>query len=228
MFTFEKMINNVKSEWIPFILYNKNELTIIIHELNSYNCKIYPDCDNIFKALTYFQPQETKLIILGQDPYINEENCIPQACGLSFSIPQSHKKIPPSLVIIFKEIKNNYPDYEIPNNGCLERWCVEEKILLLNSSLTVESGKSNSHATLWYDITNKLISYISNINESTIFLLMGNFAQSKEKYIDNDKHKIFKTVHPSPLSAHKGFFGCNIFLSINKYCKDKNIDEIKW
>jgi len=228
MFSFDKMIKNIKSDWMPYILDNKDELYNIINELNNYNYKIYPNCDNIFKALSYFQPQETKLVILGQDPYINEENNIPQACGLSFSVPSSHTKIPPSLLNIFKEIKNNYPDYKIPNNGCLERWCYDEKILLLNSSLTVKYKKSNSHSKLWHNITNKLLSYISDTHDSTIFLLMGKFAKSKEKYIDNVKHKIFNITHPSPLSASKGFFGCNIFLSINKYCKDKNIDEIKW
>jgi len=227
MFSYERMIYNVKSEWMSFILDNKDELDNIINELNSYKYTIYPYCDNIFKALTYFQPNETKLVILGQDPYINSENDVPQACGLSFSVPSTHK-IPPSLLNIFKEIQNNYSNYEIPKNGCLERWCNDSKILLLNSSLTVESGKSNSHAKLWNNFTNKLISYISHVNESTIFLLMGNFAQSKEKYIDEDKHKIFKTIHPSPLSAYKGFFGCDVFLSINEYCKEKNIDEIKW
>ena len=113
----------------------------------------------------------------------------PQACGLSFSVPRIHKKIPPSLQNIFKEIKNSYSDYQIPSNGCLKRWAKKEKILLLNSALTVIEGKSNSHAKLWSNFTDNLIKFISENNDRTIFLLMGNFAINKEKLIDNNKHK---------------------------------------
>jgi uracil-DNA glycosylase len=169
---------------------------------------------------------------MGQDPYIGYEIInnikIPQACGLSFSVPKSHKKIPPSLQNIFKEIKNCYPDYEIPKHGSLKRWVKKEKILLLNAALTVIEGKSNSHAELWTSFTDKLIKYISEKNNKTIFLLMGNFAIKKEYLIDTKKHKVFRTVHPSPLSANRGFFGCNIFKIINEYLIENNQEPINW
>ena len=156
------------------------------------------------------------------------ENNIPQACGLSFSVPQSHKKIPPSLLNIYKEIKNCYPNVEIPINGSLEKWVTNEKILLLNSALTVEACKSNSHKLLWSKWTDKLLKFINDINDNTIFLLMSNFAINKSILIDENKHKIFTTVHPSPLSAFKGFIGCNVFKLINDYLKQNNKEEIKW
>jgi len=217
-------MNNINIGWKSFFDNNIDEINNILNQLNYDNQIIYPCKENIFRALFYFPPEEIKLIILGQDPYIKQD----QACGLSFSVPNTQKKIPPSLKNIFKEIKNSYPEYEIPKHGCLERWVKEEKILLLNSSLTVLEGKSNSHAKLWYSLTDKLIKYISENNNGTIFLLMGNFAINKENLIDQDKHKIFKTVHPSPLSANRGFFGCNVFKNINNYLRDNNQTEIIW
>ena len=197
---------------------------------------IYPNKDDIFRSLFYFGPADIKIVIIGQDPYISHQMIkitvdnkiinkkIPQAMGLSFSVPECHTKIPPSLKNIFKEIKNSYPDYEIPTHGSLKRWCEDEKILLLNSSLTVNEGKSNSHSELWKPLTDNLIKYISDKNNKTCFLLMGNFAQKKEILIDIKKHKIFKCIHPSPLSAHRGFLGCKIFKEINEYLEKK----IKW
>jgi len=222
------MMANIHNDWKEFI--NNNNINTILNNIDN-NETIYPNKNDILKSLKYFSPKETKLVILGQDPYIGFEIInnikIPQACGLAFSVPKEHKKIPPSLKNIFKEIKNSYPDYNIPNNGCLERWYLEEKILLLNCSLTVIEGKSNSHAKYWLDFTNKLIKYISEINDSTIFLLMGNYAIQKENLINN-KHKIFKTVHPSPLSAYNGFFGCNVFKQINDYLIENNKLPINW
>ena len=219
------ILNKINNGWIPFFEKNNTELTSILDCIDFDT--IYPSKNDIFRSLFYFPPNEIKLVILGQDPYISSENGIPQACGLSFSVPKIHKKIPPSLQNIFKEIKNSYPDYQIPGNGCLKRWVKKEKILLLNSALTVIKGKSNSHAKLWSNFTDNLIRFISENNDGTIFLLMGNFAINKEKLIDN-KHKIFKIVHPSPLSAHRGFFGCNIFKKINDYLETKEIEIINW
>jgi len=219
-------MNKIDSGWLPFFNKYSNDLNLILETIN-YNDKVYPPKDKLFRALFYFSPEEIKLVILGQDPYISSYDGIPQACGLSFSVPECHKLIPPSLKNIFKEIKNCYSDYEIPSNGCLERWASNEKILLLNASLTVNDGKSNSHAVIWSKFTDNLIRFISENNEGTIFLLMGNFAINKEKLI-SDKHKIFKTVHPSPLSAFRGFFGCKIFLKINEYLIENELEPIKW
>jgi uracil-DNA glycosylase len=211
------MDTNTHVDWHEFL--SSCELNKILEQIYVKDEIVYPEEKHIFKALKYFGPSEINLVIIGQDPYISYEihnnKKIPQAMGLAFSIPESHKKIPPSLKNIFKEIKNCYPDYEIPEHGSLKRWAKEEKILLLNASLTVIEGKSNSHAHLWKDFTDKLIEFVSNKNTGTNFLLMGSFAQQKEKLIDSNKHKIFKCVHPSPLSAYRGFFGSEIFKKIN-------------
>jgi len=234
-YNFDKVIKRVHPEWLDFFESNKDELILILNQVNK-DIKdgktIFPLPKDLLRTLYYFGPKDTKLVLLGQDPYINSEifsdKKVPQACGMSFGVPKAHKKIPPSLQNIFKEIKNCYPDFIIPNHGFLKRWIKQEKIILLNSALTVIESKSNSHQHIWTNFTDKLIKYISDTNQNTIFLLMGNFANSKSKLIDTNKHKIFTTVHPSPLSAHNGFFGCNVFLKINSYLVDKNISPIKW
>ncbi len=234
-FDYENVIGRINSEWLDFFEINKDELTSILSSINSdinNGLTIFPLEKDLFRTLFYFGPAETKLVLLGQDPYINSEMCLgkklPQACGMSFGVPKAHKKIPPSLVNIFKEIKNSYPDSIIPTHGFLKRWIRQENILLLNSALTVIESKSNSHQKLWSEFTDKLIKYISNKSSHTVFLLMGNFAIGKSKLIDTNKHKIFTTIHPSPLSAHNGFFGCGVFKNINDYLESKEIEPIKW
>jgi len=223
------ILKKVNKEWLPFFEDNKEEFDTIIAKLNTFEDRtIYPLPKNILRALFYHSPKDIKLFLLGQDPYISEENGIPQAMGLSFSVPKKHKKIPPSLKNIFKEIKNSYPDFNIPNHGLLKRWAREEKILLLNAALTVFQKESNSHAKLWEPFINKLIKWFCLINNGCIFLLMGNFAQSKKIFIDENKHKIFSSVHPSPLSAYNGFFGCNVFKNINDFLESKDKEIIKW
>jgi len=226
------MLQNINDGWKPFFEQNKKEFDDIISKIEEIRTTkiIYPSNNDIFRTLFYFPPEETKLVILGQDPYINEENNIPQACGLSFSVPESHKKIPPSLKNIYKEIKNCYPEIIIPNHGCLKKWVENEKIILLNCSLTVEKGKSNSHINLWEKFTDKLIKFISMKAPNAIYLLMGNFAINKiEQSLQLlNNINIFTTVHPSPLSAHRGFFGSMVFKKINDYLISKNITPIKW
>lgn len=234
-YDYEELIKRVEPGWIPFMEENKEDLQKILKQLNDFikeDYIIFPNPKYVFRTLFYFRPEETKLVLLGQDPYINSEidndKTIPQACGMSFSVPKVHKKIPPSLKNIFQEIKNSYPESKIPNNGYLKRWVKKEKILLLNSALTVFEGKSNSHQKIWSQFTDNLIKYISNNNPKTVFLLMGNFAIGKSKLIDSKKHKIFTTVHPSPLSAYNGFFGCGVFKNINDYLETQNLDPIIW
>jgi uracil-DNA glycosylase len=234
-FSYDSVIKRVHPEWLDFFESNKQDLIVILNLVNkdSKDGKtIFPLPKNLLRTLYYFGPKDTKLVLLGQDPYINSEVCsdkkIPQACGMSFGVPKAHKKIPPSLKNIFKEIKNCYPEYIIPNHGFLKRWIRKENILLLNSALTVIESKSNSHQHLWSNFTDKLIKYISDTSVNTVFLLMGNFAIGKTKLIDINKHKIFTTVHPSPLSAHNGFFGCKVFLKINEHLIYNNIKPIKW
>ena len=227
-YQYKNVVERIHPDWLPFFTDNEKELTTILESINKINTTIYPNQKDLFRSLFYHSPTDIKLVIIGQDPYISEENDIPQAMGLSFSVPKIHKKIPPSLKNIFKEIKNCYPDYNIPNHGLLKRWVRVEKILLLNSILTVSAGKSNSHAYIWTNFTDKLIKWFQEKNTSCIFLLMGAFAQKKANFIDIKKHKIFSTVHPSPLSAYNGFFGCNVFKKINEYLETTNQEPINW
>ena len=198
------VLENVNKSWLPFFEDNKDELKNILSNIDFDSKPIFPNKKDIFRALFYSDVTEIKLVLIGQDPYISSEQIhgikVPQACGLSFSVLECHKKIPPSLVNIYKEIKSCYPELIVPKHGSLEKWATEENILLLNALLTVDEGKSNSHQKLWIKFTDKLIKFISNKNDKTIFLLMGNFAIGKSKLIDESKHKIFTSIHPSPLS----------------------------
>ena len=162
--------------------------------------------------------KDIKIVLLGQDPYHGPN----QANGLSFSVNKG-QKIPPSLDNIFKELNNEYPerDYSF-KNGDLNRWFEEEKIFLLNTSLTVYEKKPNEYSNLWNDFTNNVIKYIDDNNKECLFLLLGNYAQKKSMYIKNNKY--VKGIHPSPLSAHRGFFGSNIFKSVEKELNK----EINW
>jgi uracil-DNA glycosylase len=226
--------SKIKNGWLKIIKSERNDLNKIIEEVNNSNNKhqIYPIPKKVFKAFNYFEPHETKLVLLGQDPYIRYEMIdnkkVPQAMGLSFSIPKKMKKIPPSLVNIYKEIHNSYNDFNIPNHGCLIKWVKTEKVLLLNSALTVIEGNSGSHLKYWEVFTDKIIKYISDTSKNIIFLLLGNFAKQKSYLIDSNKHKIITSVHPSPLSAYRGFFGSNIFKQANDYLKNNKIKEINW
>ena len=184
---------------------------------------IYPPEEHIFKTFNFFNIEDLKIIILGQDPYHGPN----QAMGMCFSVPDNIK-IPPSLVNIYKEIKNSYPDYTIPKTGNLTHWN-EQGILLLNTSLTVRQSCPNSYCKYWRYITDDIIKQISNQTEDVIFLLWGNHAISKSKFIDENKHHILKSKHPSPLSANRGgWFGCQHFLKTNEILKSLNKKQISW
>ena len=229
-YEYNYITRNIHKDWMPFFDNNKDELIVILDKLKelSKTETIYPRKSDIFRAFYYHSPKDIKLTIIAQDPYINEESNKPQAMGLCFSVPKVHKKIPPSLQNIRKEIKNCYPDYVIPNHGLLKRWARKEKMLLLNSSLTVFKGKSNSHAYLWTKFTDKLIDWFSENNKHCVFLLMGGYALQKVVHIDLSRHKIFSTVHPSPLSAYNGFFGCGVFKKIDEHLEERNMGKINW
>lgn len=222
------LFKNVKKSWKKILKKYINDDDI---EKLYKNKTTFPKINNIFEAFKYFDLNETKLVFIGQDPYINykiiNNEIIPQATGLSFSVPDEFP-IPPSLKNIFIEIKNSYPDFIIPKNGNLIKWVVEEKILLLNTSLTVEKNKSNSHQTFWRNITDNIIKDISDNHPNTIFLLLGNNAKSKKKYINQKKHIIIEGIHPSPLSSYKGFFNSNIFKKINIALNKQNKKKINW
>jgi uracil-DNA glycosylase len=179
---------------------------------------VYPPRELIFRVFE-MNVKKIKIVLLGQDPYHNPN----QANGLSFSVPYKIK-IPPSLQNIYKELCIEFPERNyVFDSGNLERWFVEEKIFLLNSSLTVVKKKPNSHINIWSEFTDDVISYISKKNKDCLFLLLGNFAKSKEKFIIN-KDNIITGVHPSPFSAYNGFFNSNIF----KQVEEKLQKEINW
>jgi uracil-DNA glycosylase len=238
------ILKDVKPEWNIMweeLLNNSNIIDFLEKKYKKYettNDKIFPNKENILEAFKYFDLKETKLVFLGQDPYINSqyENDIeiPQATGLAFSVPNNFR-MPPSLKNIHKELMLEYKNYEIPKNGNLIRWVKDENILLLNTALTVKKGLSNSHQKKWSSITDSVIKYISDNHKNVIFLLLGNNAKSKAKFIDINKHNIISGVHPSPLSAKRGFFNSNIFIKVNEYLKNTQgcstgsaSNEINW
>lgn len=183
---------------------------------------IYPAGKDIFRAFNTTAFDAVKVIILGQDPYHNPG----QAHGLSFSVPAGLPH-PPSLQNIFKEINDDL-GHPIPVSGDLTRWA-EQGVLLLNASLTVEAHKANSHAAIgWHLFTDAVIRALSEKREQLVFLLWGSFAQQKANFIDTTKHLILKTVHPSPLSAYRGFFGCRHFSKTNEYLLHHNKKPIDW
>ena len=231
----------IKKGWKDLIIQEKDEeyFKKIINKINKDSQKlkethfIFPFPKNVFRAFKYFEPNETKVVLLGQDPYIryellDDKYVLPQAMGLSFSVPKKIKKIPPSLINIFKEIKNSYTDFEIPNHGNIVKWAKNEKILLLNSALTVVEGVSGSHLKIWEKFTDKIIEYISENCNNVIFLLFGNYAINKSKLIDTKKHKIISATHPSPLSAYRGFFNSNVFYSVNQELTLLKKEKINW
>lgn len=184
--------------------------------------KIHPDMYDIFNALKWTPYKDTKVVILGQDPY-HEEG---QAHGLAFSVNKG-VKIPPSLLNMYKELQNELGCY-IPNNGYLEKWA-RQGVLLLNSSLTVRDGAANSHRGKgWEEFTNHIVEHLNKREDPVIFMLWGNNAKEKMQVITNPQHKILTTVHPSPLSASRGFFGCGHFKTANRLLSQMGKSEIDW
>lgn len=183
---------------------------------------IYPPGKLIFNAFEHTPPDKVKVVILGQDPYHNPG----QAHGLSFSVPDGVKP-PPSLVNIFKEIEEDL-GLPAPRRGNLTYWA-DQGVLLLNASLTVEANAPMSHSQLgWHIFTDEVIKYISATKEYVVFMLWGRFAQNKASLIDSSKHLILKAAHPSPLSAHNGFFGCGHFSKANNYLREHGEKPIDW
>ena len=183
---------------------------------------VFPPSSLIFNAFNLTPFDDVKVVILGQDPYHN----IGQAHGLAFSVPDNIQK-PPSLINIFKELNQDL-GLPIPTHGNLEKWA-KEGVLLLNASLTVRAHMAASHAKIgWQQFTDAAIKALSDKKQNLVFILWGNYAIAKENLIDHDKHLILKTVHPSPLSASRGFFGCKHFSKTNEYLIKNNIKPIDW
>ena len=184
---------------------------------------IFPEPKNIFNAFNHCPVEKLKVVILGQDPYHGEW----QAHGLSFSV-QDWVKHPPSLRNIFQELQNEYPSFQVPESGNLEKWA-DQWVLLINSILTVEKSQPASHAKIWWgEFTDSVIQKISDERDDIIFVLWGNFAKSKKVLIDERKHHVLESAHPSPFSAHQGFYGNNHFIKINQILREHGDTEIVW
>lgn len=184
--------------------------------------EIFPNMYDIFNALKLTSYKDTKVLILGQDPYHD----IGQAHGLAFSVKPGIKT-PPSLLNIYKEIKDEY-GYDIPSSGYLESWS-KQGVLLLNTVLTVRAHQANSHKNMGWEIfTDEIIKILNRREDPIIFVLWGANARSKKQFIDTRRHFVLEAPHPSPLSAHRGFFGCNHFKKINDILGSLGKDAIDW
>ena len=183
---------------------------------------IYPPANLIFNAFNLCPMDKIKVVIIGQDPY-HEPG---QAHGLCFSVNDG-VKFPPSLQNIYKEIASEY-NQPMPQSGNLTRWA-EQGVLLLNATLTVRAHLAASHqGNGWDTFTDNVIKEVNDRCQNVVFLLWGSYAQKKEAYIDKSKHCVLKAAHPSPLSAYRGFFGCNHFILANNYLRKCGKEEIVW
>ncbi len=220
----EKM--QVNSGWRDFLNqeFQKpyfQKLQKLIQEMESHQ-SVFPPKHLRFKSLEFFAPEETKVLILGQDPY----HGVGQAHGLSFSVPMG-VAFPPSLRNIFKELKSDL-NLDAPFSGDLSPWA-REGVLLLNSALTVEEANAGSHLKWgWEEFTDSIIKYLSQKNKRMVFVLWGKYAESKSKFIDQEKHLCLKSAHPSPLSAHRGFFGSKPFSQANHFLESHNLKPVSW
>ena len=184
---------------------------------------IFPAPQDRFNAFSLTELDQVKVVILGQDPYHGEG----QAHGLSFSV-QAGTKLPPSLRNIYKELADDLQWKSIPESGDLSHWATQG-VLLLNTVLTVEKANAGSHAKQgWEQFTDNVIQHINDQTEGVIFLLWGSYAIKKSQMIDQQKHHILTAVHPSPLSAYRGFFGCKHFSQTNQLLKDQGKKTINW
>ncbi len=184
---------------------------------------VYPSKEQIFTAFSATPFEKVKVVILGQDPYHGPN----QAHGLCFSVMPG-VKTPPSLVNIYKELKQDIPGFKIPSHGYLQSWA-EQGVLLLNTVLTVEQGQAHSHKHLgWEKFTDKVIQQLNQYGKGIVFLLWGAHAQKKGAQIDTSKHVVLKAPHPSPLSAHRGFLGCRHFSKTNQLLNEQGRQPIDW
>ncbi|MCR4755167.1 MAG: uracil-DNA glycosylase [Lachnospiraceae bacterium] len=217
----------IDNDWLPVVEtecrkpYYKELYKFVKQEYSTH--VIYPPSDEIFTAFHLTPLKDVKVLILGQDPY-HEIN---QAHGLSFSVPVDQEKIPPSLQNIYKELHDDLGCY-IPNNGNLVKWA-SQGVLMLNTVLTVRAHEANSHKGHgWEQFTDAIIQAVNAKDEPVVYMLWGSPAQSKIPMLTNPKHLILKTVHPSPLSAYRGFFGCKHFSKCNEFLRSNGLAPIDW
>lgn len=194
-----------------------------VHLARANGKTIYPPQEEVFNAFKYTAFEDVKVVILGQDPYHGAN----QAHGLAFSV-KPEVAIPPSLLNIYKELTQDISGFQMPSNGYLVKWA-EQGVLLLNTVLTVERGMAHSHANLgWERFTDKVIAVLNEHREKLVFLLWGSHAQKKGQMIDRTRHLVLTAPHPSPLSAHRGFFGCRHFSKTNSYLESNGMKPIDW
>ncbi|AOW81790.1 uracil-DNA glycosylase [Vibrio mimicus] len=184
---------------------------------------IYPPAKDVFNAFRFTEFGDVKVVILGQDPYHGPS----QAHGLCFSVLPG-VKTPPSLVNIYKELAQDIPGFQIPQHGYLQSWA-QQGVLLLNTVLTVEQGMAHSHAnTGWETFTDRVIDALNQHRTGLVFLLWGSHAQKKGRMIDRQRHHVLMAPHPSPLSAHRGFLGCQHFSKTNQVLQEQGLAPIDW
>ena len=194
-----------------------------VQQERSEGTTIYPPAAEVFSAFKLTDFADIKVVILGQDPYHGPN----QAHGLAFSVKPGIAP-PPSLVNIYKELATDIPGFSRPNHGYLAPWAAQG-VLLLNTVLTVRAGQAHSHAGLgWETFTSHVISMINQYHEGVVFLLWGAHAQKKGQIIDTTRHHVLKAPHPSPLSAHRGFLGCQHFSQTNAILASQGLAEIDW
>lgn len=184
---------------------------------------VYPPQQDVFNAFRFTPFADIKVVILGQDPYHGPH----QAHGLSFSVLPGIKT-PPSLQNMYKELATDIAGFQIPKHGYLAYWA-EQGVLMLNNVLTVEAGQAHSHAKIgWETFTDHVIAAINDNLTGVVFLLWGSPAQKKGQFIDRNKHHVLTAVHPSPLSAHRGFFGCQHFSKANQFIEQQGKTPVDW
>lgn len=214
--TWLKEIDNEFSK--PYFL----NLEQFLQQRKNFGAVIFPPENEVFSALNLAKFNNLKVVILGQDPYHGQG----QAHGLSFSVKEGIK-LPPSLKNIYKELADDI-NCAIPTSGFLESWA-KQGVLMLNAVLTVEQAQPNSHANKgWEQFTDSIIKTVSEKNKNIVFILWGAYAQKKENLIDQSKHLIIKSAHPSPFSARNGFFGSKPFSQTNNYLQSHGKQPINW
>ena len=217
----------IQNDWLPALQpeFKKEYYRELFQFVkNEYGRRIvYPPAEDIFNALHYTPLHSVKVVLLGQDPYHNEN----QAHGLSFSVLPQQREIPPSLQNIYKELESDLGCF-IPNNGYLKKWA-DQGVLLLNTVLTVRAHQANSHQGHgWEQFTDAVIRTVNNLDRPVVYLLWGKPAQNKSAMLTNKKQMVLKAPHPSPVSAYRGFFGCRHFSQTNAFLESYKIAPIDW
>jgi len=221
------MTNQYHSSWEPILqpLFSKEYMerlsAFVRAERELYT--VFPAEELVFNAFKLTPFDEVKVVILGQDPYHN----VGQAHGLSFSVPEGIA-LPPSLKNIYTELVTDIPDFVYPSSGDLTNWTTQG-VLLLNATLTVRAHEAGSHQKKgWENFTDEVISSVSQKLDKVVFILWGSYAHKKSALIDESKHLVLKSVHPSPLSVYRGFYGCKHFSQANTYLKSAGKKIIDW